>query len=41
MYDLENREEAVGKPKVDMADLILLILQLCLASDSRHKLCDW
>ena len=32
MYDRESREAA-------MADLVLLSLQLCLASDSRHKLC--
>lgn len=39
MYDREIREEAVEQPKAEMADLVLLSLQLCLASDSRHKLC--
>ena len=39
MYNRESRKEAVEQPKAEMADLVLLTLQLCLASDSRHKLC--
>ena len=39
MYDRESREEAIEQPKAEMADLVLLSLQLCLASNSRHKLC--
>ena len=39
MYDRGSREEVFEQPKAEMADLVLLSLQLCLASDSRHKLC--
>ena len=39
MYDRESKDEIFEQPKAEMTDLVLLILQLCLASDSRHKLC--